>query len=113
MEQPDLLPVDSSRVVVVLPNEPTQDTVVWLRGEHDLSSIEELIPAIATAVDIGRSDLVIDLSRVEFMDSTTIDQILGARIRLEAEGRKARVRDPSPSARYLLEICELTHLVES
>jgi anti-sigma B factor antagonist len=86
---------------------------MWLGGEHDLSSAEELMEAIAAVADVGRSDLVIDLSRIEFMDSTTIDQILAARVRLGAQGRKARVRDPSPAARYLLEICDLTHLVES
>lgn len=113
MAQPEMSPIDPSRVIVVLAKDPTEDTVVWLGGEHDMSSAEELMQAIATALDSGRSDLIIDLSRVEFIDSTTIDQILAARIRLEAEGRKARVRDPSPAARYVLEVCDLTHLVES
>jgi hypothetical protein len=45
------------------------------------------------------------------MSITTIVQILAAQIRLGAEGRKARVHDPS--ARCLLDICDLTHLVES
>lgn len=112
MAQPEMLPVDSSQVIVVLASDPTQDTVVWLRGEHDLSSVEDVKEAIATAVNSRPSDLIIDLSRVEFMDSTTIDQILAARTRLEAEGRKARVRDPSPAARYLLKSCGLTDLVE-
>jgi anti-anti-sigma factor len=113
MEQPDVLEVESSRVIVVLASDPTQATVVWLRGEHDLSTVGEFEQAIATAVDSGRSDLVIDLSRVVFMDSTTIDQILAARRRLASEGRMARVRHPSGPARYLLDICDLTHLVES
>ncbi|HZO66285.1 MAG TPA: STAS domain-containing protein [Kribbellaceae bacterium] len=114
MEQPELLSsVDSPQVFVVLANGATQDTVVWLGGEHDLSSAEELMRAIATAAGSGRSDVVIDLSHGAFMDSTTIHQILAARIRLGAQGRKARVRDPSPAARYVLEICGLTHLVES
>lgn len=111
MEQPEALPVDSPQVFVVLANDASDDTVVWLAGEHDLSSAGELVQAIATAMASGRSDVVIDLSRVEFMDSTTIDQILAARTRLGAEGRTARVRDPSPAARYLLEICDLTDLV--
>jgi anti-sigma B factor antagonist len=113
VEQPETLPVESPQVSVVLAHDPKQDTVVWLGGEHDLSSAEELTQAIATAVESGRSDVVIDLSGVEFMDSTTIDQILAARIRLGEQGRKARVRAPLHAARYLLEICDLTHLVES
>lgn len=113
MERPELLPVESPQVIVVLARDPTQETVIWLGGEHDLSSVEELAQAITRAVDSGPSDLVIDLSGVEFMDSATIHQILAARMRLGARGRKARVRDPSPSAHYLLKICGLTHLVES
>ncbi len=111
MEQPETQPVERPQVFVVLANDATEDTVVWLAGEHDMSSAGELMQAIATAVDSGRSDVVIDLSRVEFMDSTTIVQILAARTRLGAQGRMARVRDPSPAARYLLEVCDLTDLV--
>ena len=106
MDQPQT-PVDSTQVVVVLANNGTDETVVWLGGEHDLSSVD------ATAAGAGRSDLVFDLSGVEFMDSTVIYQLVTACTRLGADGRMARVRDPSPAARYVLEICGLTHLVET
>jgi anti-anti-sigma factor len=78
-----------------------------------MSSVEELSQAIASVVDAGRSDLIFDLSRVEFMDSTIINQFVRARTRLGADGRMARMRDPSPAARCVLEICGLTHLVET
>jgi anti-anti-sigma factor len=112
MEHPEIAPLESPQVVVVPATDPTEDTLVCLAGEHDLSSVEELVRAIATVVDAGQSDVVIDLSRVEFMDSATLDQILAAHARLGAEGRTARIRNPSRPARYLLELCELTHLVE-
>lgn len=104
MDQPQT-PVDSTQVVVVLANNGTDETVVWLGGEHDLSSVD------ATAAGAGRSDLVFDLSGVEFMDSTTIEQI-AARTSLGEDGRMARIRNPSPVARHLLELCRLTDLVE-
>jgi anti-sigma B factor antagonist len=110
MQQPEMLPIGSSQVIVVLANDPTEDTVICLDGEHDLSSVETLMQAIARAVDSGRSDLIFDLSRVEFMDSTIINQLVGACTRLGAEGRLARVRDPSPAARCVLEIGGLSHL---
>ena len=112
MERPEISLPESPQVVVLLANGHTEDTLVCLAGEHDLSSVEELVRAIATVVDAGTSDVVIDLSRVEFMDSTTLDQILAAHARLGAKGRTARIRNPSRPARYLLELCELTHLVE-
>ena len=93
MERPEVLPVDAPQDIAVLAKDPSEDTVVWLGGEHDLSSAEELC---------GRSDVVIDLSRVEFMDSTTIDQILAARSRLGAQARRPasatrRPRGPVPA----------------
>ena len=68
MEQPRMLSVDSSQVIVVPRNDATEATVIGLAGEHDMSSVE---------------------------------------------GRTARVRDPSPAARYVLELCGLTQLVEA
>ena len=112
MEHPEISPLESPRVVVVPANGHTEDTLVCLAGEHDLSSVEEMVRAITPVVDAGQSDVVIDLSRVEFMDSTTLDQILAAHARLGAEGRTARIRNPSRPARHPMELCELTHLVE-
>jgi hypothetical protein len=62
MQQPEMLPVGSSQVIVVLANDPTEDTVICLAGEHDMSSVEQLSQAIAAAVDAGRSDLIFDLA---------------------------------------------------
>jgi anti-sigma B factor antagonist len=113
MEHPEISPLESSEVMVVLATDRTEDTLICLGGEHDLSTVGELVRAIAMVVDAGQSDVVIDLSRVEFMDSTVIYQLVTASTLLGADGRMARVRDPSPAARYVLEICGLTHLVET
>jgi anti-anti-sigma factor len=90
-----------------------EGTVIRLAGEHDMSSVEDLSKAITSVVDAGRSDLTFDLSSVDFMDSTVILELLRARTRLGADGRTARVRDPSPAARYVLDLAGLTHLVET
>jgi anti-anti-sigma factor len=112
MDQAQTPPVEAPQVIVMLANDPTDDTVVCLGGEHDMSSVDHLMQAIATAAEAGRSDLVFDLSRVDFMDSTTIEQIVSACTRLREDGRMARIRNPSPVARHVLELCRLTDLVE-
>ena len=112
MEQPEVLPVDPAQVVVALADDPTQEAVIRLVGEHDMSSVEELAQAVSRVLDGGWSDLVVDLSRVEFMDSVVVNQLLIASKRLGMAGRTVRVRDPSPAARHVLELCGLTHLVE-
>jgi anti-anti-sigma factor len=111
MELSEIQALDSPQVMVVLANDPTEDTVVWLGGEHDRSSVEELARALTMVVDAAPSDVIIDLSRVEFMDGTTVNQILAVCTRLRAEGRMARVRRPSPPARLVLGLCDLSHLV--
>ena len=42
-------------------------TVVRLRGEHDISTVDELSQTVARAIALDDGDLVIDLSEVEFM----------------------------------------------
>jgi anti-anti-sigma factor len=49
--------------------------VFVLRGEHDLSTQTDLREQIDQALDAGRS-VVIDLSRVDFIDSTVLATIL-------------------------------------
>jgi anti-anti-sigma factor len=55
---------------------------------------------------------VVDLHRVEFMDASTIGVITWARELLRARSRALTVRGPSPSARRVLGLCDLSDLVE-
>jgi anti-anti-sigma factor len=110
MEQAQSVPV-YPHLIVVLANHPTDDTVICLPGEHDKNSVVDLAQAVDSVVDEGRSDLVFDLSGVEFMDSTTTTQLLIARTHPKVDGRMARLPDPSAAARRVMELCGLTHLV--
>jgi anti-sigma B factor antagonist len=87
-------------------------TVVWLRGEHDISSAHSLAAAIASAAAVDDTDIALDLSGVEFMDSTTIHVIERARTSIGTDGRAFTVRDPSRFARFVLGLCGLDYLVE-
>jgi anti-anti-sigma factor len=49
--------------------------VLVLRGEHDLSTQSRLQARIETALNAGKG-VVVDLSRVEFIDSTVLAAIL-------------------------------------
>lgn len=46
-------------------------TVVWLSGEHDLSTVAALSESLAGALALDEADLVLDLSGVEFMGAVT------------------------------------------
>jgi anti-anti-sigma factor len=88
-------------------------TVVWVRGEHDLSTSGALWHTMARAIEAADTDLVIDLSEVEFMGAATVTVILQAVELLRQHSRSLTVRSPSRCALRVLDLCDLTHLVES
>jgi anti-anti-sigma factor len=100
--------------IVLLPsaNCDADTTVVSLCGEHDLATAHSISAAIATAACVDDTDLVLDLSEVQFMDSTTIVAILRGKLLLETRGGTMRVRNPSRPARYVLALCDLGYIVE-
>jgi len=86
--------------------------VVTLRGEHDLSTRLEIAQVMAEAIAVGDTDVVVDLGRVEFMDASTIGVITCARELLRARSRALTVRSPSRFAHRILDLCDLSGLVE-
>lgn len=86
-------------------------TVVWVRGEHDIATKVPLVVAIARAAQLDDVDVLVDLSGVMFMDASTIGALVGSANRLRLRSQTLAVRDPSPSASFLLDLCGLTHLV--
>ena len=57
-------------------------TVVRLAGELDLYNADDVRRALATAIDDGASRIVIDMSEVEFVDSTALGVLIEARSKL-------------------------------
>lgn len=87
-------------------------TVVWVRGEHDVATRVHLAVALARTLRIDDADVVVDLSGVTFMDASTIGVLLVARSRLHDCSRSLSVRDPSPPARRVLDVCGLERLID-
>lgn len=88
--------------------------VVWVGGEHDITTKVSLLEAIAAAAaQRDKAHVLVDLSEVTFMDASTIGAIVGSRNRLRPLGQLLEVRAPSPTAHRLLELCDLGHLVHS
>jgi anti-sigma B factor antagonist len=65
-------------------DEEIDDTthVVNVAGEVDLYSAPELKEHVLTAIESGKSRIVVDLSEATFIDSTTLGVLVGARKRL-------------------------------
>lgn len=87
-------------------------TVVWLWGDHDCSTLAELASALDAAVAGSDGDVVVDLGDVTFVDASTIGALVRGRAVLSRAGRALTVRSPTRPARLVLEVCDLTELVE-
>jgi anti-sigma B factor antagonist len=85
--------------------------VLQLLGELDLASVPTFGAALALAEHDAR-ELVIDLSGLEFVDSSGISQFLAAHERAEREGRRLRFRRGSPTVERILRISGLDQILE-
>jgi anti-anti-sigma factor len=81
-------------------------TVVALHGELDVAASQGLSDELAGLIDSGATDLIIDLAKLAFIDSTGLSAILRANRKLE-KGHLL-LREPTPMVRQVLEITGLT-----
>ncbi len=76
--------------------------VLAAEGEIDIASADELREALAAAASSGAAEIWLDLSAVEFMDSTGITAIVDARSLFD--GRRFAVICPNGAVRRVIEI---------
>jgi anti-sigma B factor antagonist len=76
-------------------------TVIHARGEIDIATCERLRDAIEPHLG-PRQTIVLDLSGVQFMDSSSLHVLERARGTLTADGGSLILRNPSEAARQLL-----------
>jgi anti-sigma B factor antagonist len=82
-------------------------SVLTVAGELDLSSAPDLKWALADALDMGRGQVVVDLSLVTFLDSTALGVLVGVQRRLSSGTQLAIVCADA----NVLRIFELTGLI--
>jgi anti-anti-sigma factor len=83
---------------------------VALRGELDMSGTDRLQLAIEQAEEPPTGLLVLDLSQLDFIDSTGLEVVLRAARRAHDSGRRLIVARPS---RYVRRLLELTAIDQS
>ena len=89
--------------------EPGTRTVA-LAGELDLAVATKLWEALEPLLDGAPRCLVLDLSDVEFMDSTALSVLVRAHRRLMHDGGELVIRRPSDAAARILEVTGLGQL---
>jgi anti-sigma B factor antagonist len=94
--------------VTLAPRDPPA-AVVALVGEHDTYSAERLENELGVLLDESRR-IVVDLRDTEFIDSTTLAVLLGARKRAEQSRLGFTVLLPQRSYTQVHQLLELTGL---
>jgi anti-sigma B factor antagonist len=101
-ELPDLLTVSRETA------DGGRDVTLRLVGEIDMSTVPTFDEALTSAVDQAPDRLVIDLSGVEFMDSSGLNALIRARNFLDERGVDLVISRVSEQVRRLFEISGLT-----
>jgi anti-anti-sigma factor len=92
-------PIDSGHLIVIT-------------GELDIAATPELSTVLLMAASSPGSLVVLDLERVEFIDSTALGTLLKAGAEVESAGKRLRVVCASGPVRRLLEMTNLTKRFE-
>jgi ribosomal-protein-alanine N-acetyltransferase len=101
--------VDTQRAMVTTTG--TNPVVVTAVGEFDFESSERLRSALMTVAQDYEGDVVVDLSRTEFLDSIAIGVLLQTWQRLRSLERELVIRSPHERIQRVLEIASIDEVV--
>lgn len=104
-EQPTGVPLDVSWSI------DGPHLVVAVGGELDAANADAL-PHVITSALGADSSVRLDMSAVEFMDSSVLRALLQCQARLAVAGVDFKVRNVSPQARRIFEITSLATLID-
>ena len=89
-----------------------EGTVIHVRGEIDMATAGRLRDVIEPHLGPEQT-IVLDLSEVDFMDSSALHVLVQARGRLTENGGSLVLRNPSRIAHRLLTVAGATDLLET
>jgi anti-sigma B factor antagonist len=86
--------------------------VVALTGELELATAPRLRQEVVSLVGEGHTRVVLDLSRVDFVDSVGLGIIVSALKRIRGRGGELVVAGAVPRVRALFELTRLDEIIE-
>ena len=84
--------------------------VVLVGGDLEFGTAASLRGALIDLAQQGADPLVVDLSGLEFIDSTGLSLLVQAKQRIESQGHRFVLRQPTERVRRVLEISGLAEL---
>jgi anti-sigma B factor antagonist len=85
--------------------------LVRIRGDFDLQVVERVTDALTRVESEEPELLVIDLSRLSFLDSSGMAAIAAASIRAREVGRRFAIVMPPPGVRQSIELSGLDEVI--
>ena len=82
------------------------------RGELDLYAAPELKRRLASAIDAGKTCIVVDLTDAAFMDSTALGVLLGALKRLRVRNGALAIASEQPTILRILEVTGMNQVLD-
>lgn len=102
----------SAELFVISVSQPTDGLlVVALAGEMDIANAPQLTARLAELGTAGQDRVVIDLSKLTFIDSSGINALVSAAKPIEAAGGRVIVAAPSPHIQQVFDIVHLSEVV--
>jgi anti-sigma B factor antagonist len=86
-------------------------SVIHVSGEIDMATAPRLRQALVAEIDGGCRSVVVDLSGVQFVDSTGLGVLIGALVRARRVGGDLTVTGLSPRVRELFDIVALDRVL--
>jgi anti-anti-sigma factor len=102
-------PVDTQRAMVTTTG--SDPVVVTAVGEFDFESSERLRSALMSVAADFDGDVIVDLSRTEFLDSIAIGVLLQTWQRLRSVERELVIRSPHDRIRRVLQIAAIDEVI--
>jgi anti-sigma B factor antagonist len=107
----ELSPHTGARVTARVANVTREYTVVVASGEIDFQSYQPLQELLRTQLRLGRSRLVLDLSAVDFCDSSGLGMFVSVHRRAGMADGWLRLARPSQQLRRILTVTNLDRLL--
>lgn len=89
----------------------SEGAVIHVSGRLDLVSAGALKDRVAATVHGGRSDVVIDLAEVPFIDSSGLGALIGGLRAARLAGGDLRIARPAEQARAILRLTTLDRIL--
>ena len=113
MDRVDDVPPELEEPLIIEIEDEGGDTVFVLRGELDPHTAPSLRTEIDRVFDAGRTNLVLDLSGLSFIDSSGLRVIISAHKDAAERNGHLVLRSPSQTTRRLLDITGLIEHIET